>query len=287
MRTTLNLMGIADWITLGNGLLGAISVLFMILAFDGFAYDKNSYEEVYIWLAMVFILLSTVGDIIDGPIARRYSKRRHLGSYLDLMSDSLSFGTAPALLVFSMFSRMGQATPWWTLLLGAGCCWIVICTMLRLARFQHEHGDYPWFNGLASPGSAVILVTLSALIWVQPATSWGPDAIEWTLGSGEHPALDWLVLPATLMCGYLMIADRRLPKAGGRTMLRLTALVIAALLCGISMQIFSSPGDGSADVSFILFAFSLVLCMAYITLGPRIVASQQKSDEMISTSAEE
>jgi phosphatidylserine synthase len=281
------MMGIADWITLGNGLLGAIAVLFMILAFDGFAYDKNSYEEVYIWLAMVFILLSTVGDIIDGPIARRYSKKRYLGSYLDLMSDSLSFGTAPALLVFSMFSRVGEATPLWTAALAFGCCWIVICTMLRLARFQYEHGSSQWFNGLASPGSAVILVTLSALIWVQPDTSWGPDAIEWKFGSGAHPALDWLILPATLMCGYLMIADRRLPKAGGRTMLRLTALVIAALLSGISMQIFSIPEDGSANVSFILFVGALVLCMSYIVLGPRVVASQQAASAMISPSDDE
>ena len=91
MKTTFRLMGIADWVTLGNGLLGTLSIVFLILAFDGFAsVDDSHLSDYYIWLAMLFILLSVIGDIIDGPIARRYSKRRYLGSYLDLMSDSIS-----------------------------------------------------------------------------------------------------------------------------------------------------------------------------------------------------
>ena len=74
-------MGIADWVTLGNGLLGTLSIVFLILAFDGFAsVDDSHLSDYYIWLAMLFILLSVIGDIIDGPIARRYSKRRYLGS---------------------------------------------------------------------------------------------------------------------------------------------------------------------------------------------------------------
>ena len=91
MKTTFRLMGIADWVTLGNGLLGTLSIVFLILAFDGFSSSDGSHlSESYIWMAMLFILLSVFGDLIDGPIARKFSKRRHLGSYLDLMSDSIS-----------------------------------------------------------------------------------------------------------------------------------------------------------------------------------------------------
>ena len=62
-------MGIADWVTLGNGLLGTLSILFLILAFDGFASTDGSHlSNHYIWLAMLFILLSVIGDLIDGPI---------------------------------------------------------------------------------------------------------------------------------------------------------------------------------------------------------------------------
>ena len=139
VKTTFRLMGIADWITLGNGLLGTLSIAFMIVAFDGFNSEGgNHVSETYIWMAMLFITLSVFGDLIDGPIARTYSKRRHLGSYLDLMSDSISFGVAPAILVFGLFGQWGQTTPFWTISVVIVCCWVVICTMLRLARFQHE-----------------------------------------------------------------------------------------------------------------------------------------------------
>ena len=81
MRTTFSLMGIADLITLGNGLLGSMSILFIILAVDDMRqpYLSGGLKTDYIWAAMLCILLSAIGDIIDGPIARRYSKRRYLG----------------------------------------------------------------------------------------------------------------------------------------------------------------------------------------------------------------
>ena len=71
-------MGVADWITLLNGLLGTFSIACLIIAFDDFS-TINAESERYIWMAMLFIVLSVFGDLIDGPIARTYSKRRPLG----------------------------------------------------------------------------------------------------------------------------------------------------------------------------------------------------------------
>ena len=57
----------------------------------------------------------------------------------------------------------------WSMALAIVCCWVVVCTMLRLARFQHEsESNNRWFHGLASPGSAVLILSLSGLIWMQP-----------------------------------------------------------------------------------------------------------------------
>jgi phosphatidylserine synthase len=263
-------MGIADWITLGNGLLGTLSILFLIMAFDGFASSDDSHlSEIYIWYAMLFILLSVIGDVIDGPIARRYSKRRHLGSYLDLMSDSISFGVAPALLVFGMFSRWGEAAPFWTVPLGTACCWIVVCAMLRLARFQHESdNEYPWFHGLASPGNALLILALSGLVWVQPEAL-GPDLIEWKYGDGTHPALDWILLPGCFISGSLMISDRRLPKYKGGWKLKMMYILMLLLIVAIAVQISSSSGTSSL-VSFSLFSISLVIILVHVVMGPYI-----------------
>ena len=47
-------------------------------------YSQGGLLTDYIWAAMLCILLSAFGDIIDGPIARRYSKKRLLGGSLGL-----------------------------------------------------------------------------------------------------------------------------------------------------------------------------------------------------------
>jgi len=241
------------------------------LAFDGFAsVDDSHLSETYIWGAMLFILLSVIGDAIDGPIARRYSKRRHLGSYLDLMSDSISFGVAPALLVFGMFSRWGEAAPYWTIPLAATCCWIVVCTMLRLARFQHESDDEnPWFHGLASPGNALLIVALSGLVWVQPEAL-GPDMIEWRYGAGNHPALDWLLLPGCLFSGALMISDRRLPKYKNGWKQKMMYVLMLLLLIAIAIQILGYTTGTGTLLSLSLFSISLFIILFHVVMGPTI-----------------
>ena len=83
MKSTYRLMGIADFITLANGLLGVTALMFIILAVEELQnpYFSDGVRTNYIWAAMMCILLSVIGDIIDGPIARRYSKRKLLGGF--------------------------------------------------------------------------------------------------------------------------------------------------------------------------------------------------------------
>lgn len=141
--------------------------------------------------------------------------------------------------------------------------------MLRLARFQHESDDeYPWFHGLASPGNALILVALSGLVWVQPEAL-GPDLIEWRYGEGDHPALDWVLLPGCLVSGYLMISDRRLPKYKSGWKLKMMYLLMLLLLIAIAIQISSSSGTSSL-VSFSLFSISLIIILIHVVIGPSL-----------------
>ena len=100
MKTTYRMMGLADYITIFNGLLGTMAILFLMLAVEDMSqpYFEGGIKANYIWLAMLCIFLSAIGDIIDGPIARRYSKKQLLGGSLDIMSDCISFCVAPALM---------------------------------------------------------------------------------------------------------------------------------------------------------------------------------------------
>ena len=222
MKSTYRMMGIADFITLANGLLGVAAILFIILAVEELQnpYFSDGVKTNYIWGAMTCILLSVAGDIIDGPVARKYSKRKLLGGTLDVMSDCISFCVAPALLMFVMFGRWGEASPAWTISLGIASCWIIVTGMLRLARFHYEEAsDKAYFHGLASPANAMVLVTFAALIWLQPATGIGPDVstecifcLEPSDSTVEKPYFDFIILPIMFISGGLMIADRKLPK---------------------------------------------------------------------------
>jgi phosphatidylserine synthase len=265
-------MGIADWITLSNGLLGTFSIACLILAFDDFSVIDGGSEK-YIWWAMLLIIVSVFGDLIDGPIARVYSKRRHLGGYLDLMSDSISFGVAPSLLVFGLFSRWGDATPIWTFSMAVVCCWVVMCTMLRLSRFQHESdSENPWFHGLASPGSAILILSLSGLVILQPEVA----TIEWIetgVQNGSNYPLDWLILPGMALVGCLMVSDRRLPKFSKGTGMNLSLLLLFSMFLATLIQSMDWAQENGSTVSFLLLVIPLAIITTHILIGPKICDS--------------
>jgi phosphatidylserine synthase len=284
MKTTWRMMGIADYITIANGILGVLAIVFIILAVEemGDPYYNGGLLTDYIWTAMFCILLSAFGDVIDGPIARRWSKRRLLGGSLDIMSDCISFCVAPALMVFAMFGRMGEATPLWTISLAIACFWVIACGMLRLARFQHEEGgNVSYFHGLSSPASAMLIISAAALIWLQPSSGIGPSLTQWDCswcwGEGEKPYLDFIILPIMFFSGAMMISDRPMSKLKSGLTMRLSVLQFAALLFAvIHAMTLTSKSDAGEDLSgtlftMFLFTVSFIFVLAYIIGGPRFV----------------
>lgn len=257
MKSTFRLTGLADYITLGNAMFGTMAIFFLILAVDDTLSDPYSegLATNYIWASMLCIFLSAIGDIIDGPIARRYSKRKLLGGSLDIMSDSLSFCVAPALMVFIMFGRWGEATPLWTISLGIAGFWVIATGMLRLARFQYEEAsNLPYFHGLSSPGNAMVLMSAAGFIWLQPLLGVGPDLknAEVCLGEGVDyachatPGLDILILPIMFISGALMISERRLSKLKhGLDMI----LSIIQMICLLVAIVWALIRTGTSDVS--------------------------------------
>ena len=275
-------MGVADFITLANGLLGVAAILFIILAVEELQnpYFEDGVNTNYIWGAMTCILLSVIGDIIDGPVARKYSKRKILGGTLDVMSDCISFCVAPALLIFVMFGRWGEAAPIWTISLGIAACWVIVTGMLRLARFQYEEAsDKPYFHGLASPANAMVLITAAAMIWLQPNAGFGPEVssnslfdIFDTSSPVEKPYFDFLILPIMLISGGLMIADRKLPKNKHGLPFKISSIQGLAILSATIISLINSTEFGidlgNTKPQFILYSISAILLLFYIVTGP-------------------
>lgn len=286
-------MGIADFITLANGLLGTAAIMFIILAVETLQNPMfdDGVKSNYIWWAMGCIILSVIGDIIDGPIARKYSKRKILGGTLDVMSDCVSFCVAPALLMFVMFGRWGEASPMWTISLAIAAGWVIVTGMLRLARFQYEEGSNKnYFHGLASPGNAMVLITFAALIWLQPSSGIGPNVttecifcFEPTSSAHQKPYFDFLILPIMFISGGLMISDRKLSKTKKGMPMRISGLQLLSITVATILSIIHSTEVGielgNTTPQFLLYLLSGALIIFYIASGPTLARLENQDDE--------
>lgn len=139
--------------------------------------------------AAILIIIAAVLDALDGRIARMTHSASEFGEEYDSLADLVSFGVAPAILVYSWgladFHRLGLAVSFF----------FVVCGSMRLARFniQTHIADKRYFVGLPIPAAAATICTL-VLATPDPLV----DRV-WMTG----------VLVATFILSYLMISTIR------------------------------------------------------------------------------
>lgn len=142
--------------------------------------------------APIAILVAMVFDGLDGRVARLTHTSSKFGAEYDSLSDMVSFGVAPALVVFSWaLGELGK--------FGWSVAFIyVACAALRLARFntQIDTADKNYFTGLASPAAACII---ASTVWVCHDQGW--------VGAGLPYELSIIVGLLTAVVGFLMIAN--------------------------------------------------------------------------------
>ncbi len=109
--------------------------------------------------AVMSILLAGVLDGLDGRIARLLHGTSKFGAELDSLSDFVSFGVAPAMLLYFWTMRSAGGLGWALVLLFSVCC------ALRLARFNTMLGEpdlppfaYNFFTGVPAPAGAVLVL---------------------------------------------------------------------------------------------------------------------------------
>jgi CDP-diacylglycerol---serine O-phosphatidyltransferase len=106
--------------------------------------------------AVWYIIVGAICDAIDGRVARATNTGSRFGEELDSLVDAISFGFAPAILIYFAALRRD------------GFDWIFVflfaaCAVMRLARFNVEQAGRAktYFRGLPSPVAAGVLVTYS------------------------------------------------------------------------------------------------------------------------------
>ena len=147
--------------------------------------------------ACVAIFVAAVLDGLDGRVARLTNTQSEFGVQYDSLADLVSFGMAPALVMYhwALASMKLDGTTagklgWLAAFLYAACA------ALRLARFNSQVGvvDKRWFVGLASPAAAGLM---ASFVWTcQDIGLVGPD-------------LRYVALAVTVAAGLLMVSRIR------------------------------------------------------------------------------
>ena len=117
-------------------------------------------------MAAIAIFIAMILDGLDGRVARLTNTQSDFGAEYDSLSDMVSFGVAPGLIMYQ-WSLLYLAND--SILLGK-LGWLAAfiyttCAALRLARFNTQVGiaDKRYFQGLASPAAAAVLM---GAVWV-------------------------------------------------------------------------------------------------------------------------
>ncbi len=130
-------------ITLLNALSGSLSIVF-------------AFEKSYL-VAAALIALAAAFDFLDGFAARLFKAYSPLGKELDSLADVISFGLAPAMIVFNFYRDLAagllneNAVP----ILAYSAFLIPLFSALRLAKFNIDERQSQGFIGLPTPANAL------------------------------------------------------------------------------------------------------------------------------------
>ena len=205
-----------------------------------FAAIDNRFER-----AAYFILAAIVFDMLDGAVAKLTHSVSEFGKQLDSLCDLVSFGVAPAALIYTAYLNEEARTGSWIGRLGAMMAIIfVLFGALRLARYnvyQSEMRDS--FSGLPIPAAGGVIAAFVLFT----------HHLELRVGP-------WLLAPLTLALAFLMVSTIRYPKD------RLKMFVLAPrnafrllILCVVSIAVFHVATTHSFAIALLPIGAAYVL----------------------------
>ncbi|MFH1113123.1 MAG: CDP-diacylglycerol--serine O-phosphatidyltransferase [Pseudomonadota bacterium] len=189
-------------------------------------------------LAAVLILIAGFFDGVDGKVARLTKTTTRFGVELDSLADVISFGVAPAILLYmwalAPYGRVGWVT----------CFVFVACGALRLARFNVQTGyiDPKRFNGLPIPAAAVMVGT--TVLFYHKAG----------LDPGDFPSA---VLVLSYVLSFFMVSAVKFHAFKDLTVVKQKPFSSTVAFVLLLALIASSP-----------FVVPFFLCAGYVISGP-------------------
>ena len=152
-----------------------------------FHYNDTMYGTAlkgYQW-AFIFIAMGALADFCDGLVARALHAVSNIGAELDSLADLVSFGLAPAMVLYNMM--LGYGLGHWALV----TMLLPVFGAIRLARFNVDPAQVTVFTGLPIPSNAIFWIGFTA--WY-----------------ATHPVPLWLVVALIVALSLLMVCRLRM-----------------------------------------------------------------------------
>ncbi len=244
------LICIPNSLTLCNSLCGFGAILYSLSVYEHAAKADNSMAVLDVLAACAWIILfAMVFDALDGFVARLLNASSLHGIQMDSLSDMVTFGLAPAVIIAIMTHWLTLGNPSWmtsaavTYIL---CAVYVGCAALRLATYnvhallEKKSGDL--FTGLPSPGAAAGVCSV-VLVWgffydkLQPLAVWLP----------VYAAVLGLLMVSPIPyfhVGKYLASLKRRPKRGIAVAVVIAIIILAklpGLVILLNLYIFSAP----------------------------------------------
>lgn len=194
--------------------------------------------------AVLAIVIAAMLDGVDGRVARMLRGTSKFGAELDSLADAISFGVAPALVMYLWSLHDAGGIGW------AICLLHAVCAVLRLARFNTMIGQDlpPWahnyFTGVPSPGGAGIAI-LPLIFWLMTDQR-----------IFAHPAISgiFLIAAATLMVSSV-------PVFSGKHV-RLKPQLVLPLLVAVGVMAGFLVSEPWATLSFVGLVYIATIPMS-------------------------
>ena len=177
----IKLFTIPNLLTLSNLFCGSVAVVSALVWGD-------------LKLAFGLMVLAAVFDFFDGFAARLLNQSSPIGLQLDSLADDISFGLAPAAIMYSLYQWMPgiwlpEGYP------GLAVFVFTACAALRLAKFNIDETQHTEFCGLPTPANALFFISLG---WIKVKT--GFDLGYWLLLL--IPVMSWLLVSPVRMFAF-------------------------------------------------------------------------------------
>ena len=194
---------IPNFLTMCNLVCGVVSITLVL--------------EGNIVMAAVFIFIAGIFDYLDGTSAKLLKAQSLLGKELDSLSDVVSFGVAPGIIIFHVLSascaessnilEQMHIIPYFAVL-------IPVCSSIRLAKFNLDIRQEVNFIGLPTPGNAMFFASIPLILHLQGRMfSLIPLDFMVTFFSNAR-----VVTILTIFFSYLLVSELRLFSMKFKTM---------------------------------------------------------------------